>query len=378
MLEVFSGILHLLKFRKARADSVIFRLHYTFTVCLLVGASVLISSSQYVGKPIHCAYNKNLFPEAYVESFCWVNSTYYHPHDVQPDPLQAAPHVRPGADNVVHVKYYQWVAMVLLFQAILFYIPRWLWKGFEGGLLERLLITSDARNERSSVTRISSYLCQNSSKNDWYMYRYFACELVALLNILAQLFLLDWFFGGLFMDYGVRVLEFLESEGNHVPNPMWRVFPRVTKCTLQAFAFNGNLDVIEALCVLPLNVVNEKIFLVQWFWFLLLGGMTLILVFYRLMIFLSPRLHQSMFRNQLKFVDKKLLDRIFLKTSRGDWFLLYTMSYYMDFGKLADVLYDMDRRMRIGEEAAVHHFINHPTPIPSEYRSPTPDPNNKA
>ena len=133
MLDLFSGLRHLLRFRDVRTDSVIFRLHYTATFVALLGASLLVSSSQYVGKPIHCAFNKNLFSEAYVESFCWVNATYYHPHDGDdggggggwggdgggPDPLQAAPHVRPGrgeGDAVKHVSYYQWVAFVLFFQ----------------------------------------------------------------------------------------------------------------------------------------------------------------------------------------------------------------------------------------------------------------------
>ena len=36
-------------------------------------------------------------------------------------------------DERRYVTYYQWVGFTLFFQAILFYIPRWLWKNWEAG-----------------------------------------------------------------------------------------------------------------------------------------------------------------------------------------------------------------------------------------------------
>lgn len=42
-------------------------------------------------------------------------------------------------DLVISQKYYQWVCIVFCFQALLFYIPRYLWKNWEGGRL-RLLV----------------------------------------------------------------------------------------------------------------------------------------------------------------------------------------------------------------------------------------------
>jgi hypothetical protein len=39
---------------------------------------------------------------------------------------------------------------------------------------------------------------------------------------------------------------------------------------------------------LPLNVLNEKIYLFQWFWFLILLALTICLVVFRLAMVLSP------------------------------------------------------------------------------------------
>ena len=49
------------------------------------------------------------------------------------------------------------------------------------------------------------------------------------------------------------------------------VFPRMTKCTFHKFGTSGNIEKHDALCILPLNIVNEKIYIFIWFWLLLLG-----------------------------------------------------------------------------------------------------------
>lgn len=44
------------------------------------------------------------------------------------------------------------------------------------------------------------------------------------------------------------------------------VFPRVTKCTFHKFGASGTIQKHDALCVLALNILNEKIFIFLWFW----------------------------------------------------------------------------------------------------------------
>ena len=55
------------------------------------------------------------------------------------------------------------------------------------------------------------------------------------------------------------------------------IFPRMTKCTFSKFGTSGEVEKHDALCILPLNVVNEKIYIFLWFWFLILGFLTLTL-----------------------------------------------------------------------------------------------------
>lgn len=58
--------------------------------------------------------------------------------------------VLPGLGNeagseILGQKYYQWVSIVLSFQALLFYLPRYLWKTWEGGRM-RLLVKDLGKN----------------------------------------------------------------------------------------------------------------------------------------------------------------------------------------------------------------------------------------
>ena len=63
--------------------------------------------------------------------------------------------------------------------------------------------------------------------------------------------------------------------------PMNRVFPKQTKCSFQKFGVSGTVEVTDGLCLLPLNTMNEKIFVFLWFYLMLVSGITLILFMYR-------------------------------------------------------------------------------------------------
>ena len=69
-----------------------------------------------------------------------------------------------------------------------------------------------------------------------------------------------------------------------ISDPMIYVFPRMTKCTFHKFGTSGNIEKHDALCILPLNIVNEKIYIFIWFWLLLLGKETKLKKVYKYVI----------------------------------------------------------------------------------------------
>jgi hypothetical protein len=48
-------------------------------------------------------------------------------------------------------------------------------------------------------------------------------------------------------------------------------FLQVTKCIFHKYGPSGTIQKHDALCVMALNIVNEKIYTVLWFWFVLLA-----------------------------------------------------------------------------------------------------------
>ena len=48
----------------------------------------------------------------------------------------------------------------------------------------------------------------------------------------------------------------------------------MTKCTFHKFGPSGTVQKFDGLCVLPLNIINEKIYVFLWFWFVILAIVT--------------------------------------------------------------------------------------------------------
>jgi hypothetical protein len=114
-------------------------------------------------------------------------------------------------------KYYQWVCFVLFFQSTLFYIPRWLWKMWEGGKIQALMMDLDVgvcseMEKKQKKKLLVDYLYNSRGHHDWYAARYFFCEILALGNVVGQMFMLDKFFDGEFLTYGLQVIEFSQMD----------------------------------------------------------------------------------------------------------------------------------------------------------------------
>ena len=76
------------------------------------------------------------------------------------------------------------------FQAILFYIPRWLWKNWEAGKIQALMMDLDLGiisevEKRQKKKLLLDYLYSNLKNHNFWAYRYFFCELLALLNVIG-------------------------------------------------------------------------------------------------------------------------------------------------------------------------------------------------
>lgn len=291
------------EFQLRADDDFVDRMNRRYTPSILCLFTVLVTMKQYVGNPIDC-WCPAQFTTAhrdYTNTVCWVSDTYHVPFDVDLPKVEEPRKM---------ISYYQWVPILLLSQAALFFVPYICWRFLNRRVgiclssvveaaqscqkavypetrdksLRFLIIQVDSylirqkRRQRGALGRItdtlSKYCCLCGKYNGSYLTVSYACvKVFYLMNIIIQLFLLDVFLGmeETYHLYGIRVLTNLFSGSD------WNLserFPRVTLCDFE-IRQQTNVHRYTVQCVLPINLFNEKIFLFIWFWYLGLAICTL-------------------------------------------------------------------------------------------------------
>lgn len=387
MLDIFSGLRLVVKRRNISIDNAIFRCHWFFTSTLLVSFSLIITARQYVGQPIEC-HSVDKLPDSLLNSFCWVQSTFTVPQSCNQQQVGFdVPY--PCIDNtrgreVKMFAYYQWVGIVLFVQGLLFHLPYYLWKVWENGLIKaitgglRIAVLSDQdRIKKRDI--VVDYIHDHLGCHKRYALKYFLCEFICLLNLIGQLWATNKFFDGQFLRYGIDVMQYSSStlssqfglnskvsqsssnfESNnatlssikpnipfmtatstnnklanaHVPrtsvDPMTFIFPRMTKCTYYDFGSSGDVQKHDALCLLPLNIINEKIYIALWFWFLVLAILTLLVIIYRLFAIVSESVRCKGLISRCKLSNEMDIRVICKHCDVGDWFLFYMVAENLD------------------------------------------------
>ena len=100
----------------------------------------------------------------------------------------------------------------------------------------------------------------------------------------------------------------LEAEDR--PDPMARVFPKLTKCTFHKYGASGTVEKKDGLCVLPQNIINEKIFLFVWFWLVFVAVVTGMFLIYRIVTLAGAQLRVALITVHVSYY---LISRVFLK-----------------------------------------------------------------
>jgi innexin, putative len=336
MLDLFIGLKRVIKRRTCQIDNTAFRLHWLFTSVTLIGFSIILTARQYVGIPIDCMENNNL-PDSMINTYCWIQSTFII-SETQKKPDQA----HYGVDNSVgstsslkYQSYYQWVCFILFFQGLFFYSPYYLWKFWEGGLIKAIamgmriaLVTDEERGHKRRI--LLDYFHRHFGHHRFYAFKYFFCEFLCLVNVVAQFYFLDWFFDHEFFNYGPSVFTYSMDKNRTEISPMIKMFPRMTKCRFESYGSSGDINTYDILCMLPLNVVNEKIFIFVWFWLTTLFILFIFVIVYRIFIFAAFRLRPYFLKSRCTLSNTSSLRLICEKGNIGDWFVLYMLANNLD------------------------------------------------
>jgi len=141
-----------------------------------------------------------------------------------------------------------------------------------------------------------------------------------LANVVLQMIMMDKFLGGQFTTYGWQVIQFTEWDFNVRYDPMIKVFPRLTKCTFHRYGSSGDVQKHDAMCILPINIINEKIYIFLWFWFYFLALLTFATITYRMVTVASRRLRIRLIQDRcISLADKSAIKKVVENVDVGDW-----------------------------------------------------------
>jgi len=91
---------------------------------------------------------------------------------------------------------------------------------------------------------------------------YASTKFLYIVNVVAQLFILDVFLGA-----GYHLFDAIAGTRHPLQRGAGsRRFPTVTLCDFEILQL-GNIHRHTVQCVLPINLFNEKIYVLVWFWF---------------------------------------------------------------------------------------------------------------
>ena len=97
-----------------------------------------------------------------------------------------------------------------------------------------------------------------------YAYKFYFCEILNLLNVGLQLYLMDVFFGHSLSSFGLDLFTVTNEDPYRRTDPLAVIFPKVTKCTFNAHGIGGSIVSHDAICVLSINNINEKMYVFLW------------------------------------------------------------------------------------------------------------------
>jgi len=337
------------KVEDPRPDNFIFRLHYQYTFGILIIAATLNKSYEYVdskGSDIQCMTDKGIqVGEKYMNRYCFFSSTFTLPKHYNGTKGQdvlypgVGPHDKEQDEEVYH-NYYMWVPYMLGFQAAMFYLPHWIWKQLESGRLERIIAglnNADCNEKDAKIGQLAKYM--NERLRDQYDHKVWAakfyfCEFLNFVNIVFQLCITDSFLGKQFRSYGWRA-AFWSSFDNEGMDPMEEVFPRMTKCVFHKFGGSGTIQNFDALCVLGMNIINEKIYVFLWFWFVALAVLTAVNLVFRLVTLLLPQVRSKLVMlEEFGFRHSRgqsgQVERVLAALTYPDWLILYYLAQCME------------------------------------------------
>jgi len=368
--DILASVKPYVSFPKIWTTNVVFQLHSKVSALLLFTACLCVTAAQFFGDPIDCIVE--VVPEGVMDTYCWIHSTFTLPKLLYADVGEEVsnPGVGPVSveDEIVEHKYYQWVCFTLFLQGCCFVLPYSLWKSWERGTLASLIPQDDlmhrihdskmpgfgtsvalidGKKVNLAVAKMKAYFMDRQDRTHirthrHYFLKFTICEVLNFLNVIFQIILLDTFFGGVFTRYGLEVVTLSQTDPEKRFDPLNSVFPKVAKCTFHQYGPSGTIQEVDGLCILSLNIINEKIYIMLWLWFVFLSTVSAMQLVWRILSIISVWMREvTLGQISSRMARDSEVTECCRQLSLGDWFLLAQIGCNIDSHIFAQLIHQV-------------------------------------
>jgi hypothetical protein len=102
---------------------------------------------------------------------------------------------------------------------------------------------------------------------------------------------------------------------------------------------SGTIQKYDALCILPVNILNEKVFIFLWFWYVILAILTGIDLVVRGITLALPKVRLFLLKRQAgRNIDADQVEAVFRRCQIGDWFVLMLIGSNISQSTFQEVL----------------------------------------
>merc|ERR1712141_935621 len=241
---LLEDVLKYLKLNKEiTKDNFAFRIVTVGSFGIFMLCSILSGLTTYFGeKAIVCHVpGKEEFQEI-MEQYCYMHGSYDLTRRENENCFEAGDKAissNGDDDNETDIRtmYYQWVVFALVMSAILFRLP----------------------------ARVCRKLQGKWTTKTYYL-KFLVCQCLALLVLYLNFYGTDQSLDKKFITYGIKVVEYHRNNTGKL-NPMCNTFPTRVSCQFDPTGTGGSTESKNGYCLLTQNIINEKIYLALWFWF---------------------------------------------------------------------------------------------------------------
>lgn len=127
----------------------------------------------------------------------------------------------------------------------------------------------------------------------------------------------------------------------------WKVysdqtFPTIAKCLFESTGPSGTVQQFDALCLLPQNVLNQKIFVIIWLWYIFQLVVSVANLSYWAAIYYSRNVRVAiLYRYAMMTINRKQIMQATNKAHLGHFFLLQQIAKNIDNFTFCELLNEL-------------------------------------